>query len=128
MTEFVLNRGYNLISKGHNIKFVKGQPTYVPPELHREAAAIGAEAIGEKVDVLSPEDVPEVQLTTEDKQKLFYAAFDKLIARGDREDFGGDGKPSVPALKVILPFAFDKKERDMLFQAYREMKAAQADE
>lgn len=125
MTEFVLNRTYNLIGKGHNIKFTKGVPTYVPPELRREAVGIGAEAIGEKIDVLGPEDVPEVQLTHDDRLKLFFSAFETLIARNDREDFGGDGKPSVPALKKILSFSFDRKERDAAIQLFREAKAAE---
>ena len=123
MPEFLLNRSYNLIAKGHNIRFAKGVPTYVPSELVREAVGIGAEPIGEKIDVLGPEEVPVVQLTVDDKKKLFFKAFDTLIARNEREDFGGDGKPSMPSLKALLEFSFDKKERDIVFQAYRDSKA-----
>jgi hypothetical protein len=123
MPEFILNRNFNLLGKGYNIRFEKGQPTYVPPEMAREAAGIGAEAIGEKVDALEPEEVPEEQLTADDKQKLFFAAFDKLIERNERDDFDGSGKPSVAALKTELPFRFDKKESVAMYQLYRDAKA-----
>lgn len=123
MPEFVLNRTFNLVGKGHNIRFTKGVPTYVPPEMAREAVAIGAESIGEKIDVLGPESVEPAQLTATDKEQLFFAAFETLIARNEREDFGGDGRPSMPALKKILTFSFDKKERDTAIEKFRAMKA-----
>jgi hypothetical protein len=124
MPDFVLNRTHNLVGKGHNVRFTKGVPVWVPPELLREALSIGAEPIGEKVDPLGPEEVPEVQLTTADKEALFFAAFETLTARNEREDFGGDGRPSMPALKKLIDFSFDKKERDVNYQKFRELKAA----
>lgn len=124
MPEFVLNRNYNLVGKGHNIKFLKGVPTYVPPELAREAVGVGADAIGEKVDVLGPEDIPKEQLTVADREALLFAAFETLAARNDREDFGGDGKPTLPALKKLVNFSLDKKERDTVLQKFRDLKAA----
>ena len=125
MPEFLLNRTFNLVGKGHNIRFTKGVPTYVPPELVREALSIGAETIGEKIDVLGPEEVPPVQLTAADRDELFFKAFKTLEARNEREDFGGDGKPTLTALKKILPFEFDKKVRDVALQKYRDDKAAE---
>lgn len=125
MPEFVLNRNYNLVGKGHNIKFLKGVPTYVPPDLAREAVGIGADAVGEKVDVLGPEEVPEEHLTAADKEALIFAAFETLIARNEREDFGGDGKPTLPAIKKLVSFSLDKKERDAAIQKFRDLKAAE---
>jgi hypothetical protein len=124
MPEFLLNRTYNLVGKGHNIRFTKGVPTHVPPELVREALSIGAESVSGKVDVLGPEEVPPVQLTAVDKEALFFKAFDALIEKNEREDFGGDGKPTVTALKKILPFELDKKSRDVALQRYRDDRAA----
>ncbi len=123
MPDFLLNRTHNLVGKGHNIRFTKGVPTHVPPELIREALSIGAEQLGVKIDPLGPEEVPEVQLTSADKEKLFFKAFDKIIELNAREDFGADGRPTVVALKKELDFGFDKKERDVVFLKYRESKA-----
>ena len=125
MPDFLLNRTYNLVGKGHNIRFTKGVPTHVPPELLREALSIGAEPVDGKIDVLGPEAVPEEQLTAADREALFFAAFDDLIKSNNRDDFGGDGKPSMPALKAKLSFSFDRKERDVALQKYRDAKAAE---
>lgn len=127
MPEFVLNRNYNLVGKGHNIKFVKGAPTYVPPELAREAVGIGADVVGEKIDVLGEEDAPAEHLTPADRERLLFSAFETLIARNERGDFGGDGKPSIPELKRLVDFSLDKKERDTAFQKFRELKAEEAE-
>lgn len=110
---------------GHGIKFVKGQPTWVPRCLHREAIGIGAECLTEKVDFSEPDEVLPENLTPADKEALFFSAFDLLIARNQREDFGGDGKPSMPALKALLNFGFVKKDRDAALMAYRVKKDAE---
>ena len=123
MAEFILNRNYMLQGMGHGIKFVKGQPTWVPECLHREAIGIGAECIDGKVEIVDPDEMPEVELTPVDKEALFYKAFDKLTARNDRHDFGGDGKPTVEALKEFVTFSFGKKEMITIFQKYRAEKA-----
>ena len=129
MPEFVLNRNHNLQLKGFNIRFEKGQPTYVPPELVRAAVGIGAEPLeGDRPDALPPEEMPEEQLTDADKLAMIFAAFDQLTSRNDREDFDGAGKPSVDAVKKIVSFSLTRKERDGAWQQYREAAAAKADQ
>lgn len=131
MPNFVLNRNAVLDGRGHKIRFEKGQPTWVPPELVREAIGIGGECVDEIEDPFKDEGgegKPQLTLTEADKQKLFFEAFDDLIAANISTDFGGDGKPSMEALKKKLNFAFTKKERDNAILAYREMKAKQAEE
>ena len=124
MPEYVLNRNHNLISKGYNIKFVKGQPVYVPPDIEREAVVIGAEPLeGEKLDPLGPEEVPEAQLTEKDKEELFLEVFEKMVATNNSADFSGDGKPAMDALKRELPFTFVRKERDAAWAEFRKRKA-----
>ena len=127
MAEFVLNRNHMLHGMGHGIKFVKGQPTWVPECLHREAIGIGAEPTEGKIEINDPEEAEEIQLSQSDKDDLFFRAFETLIARNEREDFGGDGKPSVEALKKILNFGFTKKERDVAILKFRAMKAAEVE-
>jgi len=125
MPEFVLNRNASLTGKGHRIVFQKGQPTYVPPEMAYEVIGIGAEPVeGDKDAFLPKEGAPEDQLSPADKEALLYAAFDQLTERNSREDFGGDGKPTLDAVKELVKFSITKKEIVSQFQKYRELKAA----
>lgn len=126
MPEFVLNRTYVLAGKGHMIRFEKGTPTWVPPELARAAVGIGAEPVGEKVEVLDPEKVEEPELTGEDREALIFAAFDELVARNEPTTFDGAGKPMVDAVKALVAnVSLTKKERDQMWHKYRESKAAE---
>lgn len=128
MPEFVLNRNATLSGKGHRIVFVKGQPSYVPPEMAREAIGIGAEPIDADKDSLLPQDaLPEEQLSPADREALIFAAFDDIVNRNNPSDFGGDGKPSVDAVKAIVKFTVIKKEIVSLYQKYRETKAKEAE-
>lgn len=124
MPEFVLNnRTFVLDVPGHKIRFVKGQPTWVPPEAVKAAVAIGAECVDGTVDVLGPEAVEAVPLTAAEKEEQMFAAFEILTERNERDDFDGAGKPSVEALKKIVDFSFTKKEVGVWFQKFRESKA-----
>jgi hypothetical protein len=128
MPEFVLNRTSNLVAGGHNIRFTKGQPTYVPPELARMAIGMGAEPLDVDKDTLLPVDqAPVEELSAADKEILVFSSFDQIIARNDSKDFSGDGKPSVEAVKLIVGFQITKKEVVAMYQKYREQKAAEAD-
>ncbi len=126
MPEFVLNRTYVLPGNGHMIRFEKGQPTYVPPSMVKAAVAIGAECVQGPQDVLGPEETPVVQLSAEEKEVLMFKAFGKLVERNERDDFGGDGKPTLDALRKIVDFPITKKEVVVWYQAYRESQAAAA--
>jgi hypothetical protein len=121
MPQFVLNRTFVLAGKGHMIRFEKGVPTHVPPELAREAVGIGAECLDGPVAMPGIDDeVAETVMTPADKDAAFLKAIAKLVARNDREDFEGNGKPSMTVLKDIVGFSFSKKERDAQFQKYRD--------
>lgn len=126
MPEFVLNRTYVLDCPGHKVRFEKGIPTYVPPAMIKAAVAIGAECVEGPQDVLGEEEPEVVPLTPEEKAALMFAAFEKLIQRNERDDFGGDGRPSMDALKKLIEFSFTKKEVGVWFQRYREQLAAEA--
>jgi hypothetical protein len=124
--EFILNRSANLQKSGHNIRFEKGQPTWVPPELFRDAIAMGAEPLeGDKNDMLPAEEAPEEQLSEADREALIFGAFDEIMEKNDPKDFGADSKPSVAAVVQIVKFSIVKKELIALFQKYREQKTAE---
>jgi hypothetical protein len=120
MPEFVLNRDYTMRTLyGHVIDFKKGQPTYVPPICAREAAAIGAEGVDGKVDVLDPEEQPVIPMSPEDREESIIAAFKVMQERNERNDFTASGGPSIKALEKILEFDVDKREVDTLWAGLR---------
>lgn len=123
MPDFVLNRTYVLAGSGHMIRFEKGQPTYVPPELVKAAVGIGAEpADGNKPDVLDPEEQEKVPLTPQEKQDELFAAFEILIERNDSKEFDGAGKPTIDALKPLIEFSVTKKDILAAWQKFKESK------
>ena len=127
MPMFVLNRNFSLSGHGHTSNFQKGVPQWVAPELAKDAIGIGAECIDEEIDVLGPEVLPPVELSLEEREVLIFAAFDEMNARaGDeafREDFNAQSLPNTKALNKIVGFSVSAKERNELFQKYRELKA-----
>lgn len=127
MPEFVLNRNHTLSGKGHMINFVKGKPTWVPPELAAMAAGIGAEQLdGEKIDPLGPEQsTPTNEPEGEARVEAIMAAIDLLRENNNAADFGADGRPSVAALNKVLGFDIKKKERDEIYPRYNAKKAAE---
>ena len=126
MTNFVLGRNYVHSSKfGHVIAFEKNVPTYVPPECHKEVAMIGAMPDdGSEVNILGDEVIRQPELTIDERREQLIAAFELLQERNSRTDFTGQGVPSVPALKKIVDFDFDRKEVEPLWRDYLEEKSA----
>ncbi len=123
MPEFVLNRNYTLQGGGHCINFLKGQPTWVPPALMKEAAAIGAERVdGVDVDPLGDEAQQPVALTAEQRLNELVAAIDMICEKNDSSDFGGDNRPTLDSLHKVISFTTTKKE---LTSAWNEYKAKQ---
>ncbi len=124
MPDFILNRTATLMGKGHCIVLRKGEPTYVPAELAREAIAMGAEPVEGDKDQFLEQDAPPAEVMTDaDREALLNAAFDQIISRNDSGDFGGDGKPTVAAVMKIVDFTITKKALMVAYQAYRESKA-----
>lgn len=126
MPFFILNRNYALsTTKGHSVNFKKGEKTWVPQGIVTEALAIGA--IPEKpIDVLSPEEAALREMTTEDRQKKVFEAFEKLLLRGARGDFAANGQPAHKKVEEIAGFDLEIKEREALWHAYNQMKQEEA--
>lgn len=112
--DFVLNRNKTVSStKGHTIEFIKDVPTHVPAEMHSEVMAIGAIPTDE-LPVEKTVDNPEPQ-DPQARKQLIISAIETLVLRGKREDFTASGLPDVRALKEILGFGINHKERDVLW-------------
>ena len=128
MPDFVCNRTVVITKKGHSLVLRKGEPGHVPLELVQDAIALGAEPVdGDKDAYLPTEKTPEEQLSAADREALVFAAFDQIVGKNDTGDFGGDGKPTVDAVKKIVNFGVVKKEITTLFQKYRESKVGTGD-
>ena len=120
MPTFVLNRNYSLRSlMGHMIDFKKGTPTYVPPICSKEAIAIGAECVDDKIDVLGPEEAPVTVLTPGEREEALIAAFRMLEERNGRGDFDASGAPTLKAVEKIVEFEVNKAELNALWVGYR---------
>lgn len=125
MPNFVLGRTHTLSSKqGHIINFVKGQPTWVPPECVPEVVAIGGECVEGPIDVLPPEVQEAIPLTHDEREQLVFEAFKDLISTNNPDNFTAAG---VPKQKVVAKVSgvddIDSKEVVTLWQKYREAQA-----
>ena len=124
MPEMILNRNYDLRSvAGRVINFAKGTPVYVPPQCVKEALAIGAEGVDEKLDFLDPEQSPEIPLTTEEIKGLAFEAFPELETTNLREDFTAQGLPTPSAIEKLVGIKLTNQERDALWVEYVQAKS-----
>jgi hypothetical protein len=120
MPYFKLNRNCVLRSStGHMIDFIKGEPTWVPPALIREAASIGAECMDGDVDPFGPEEVMPVQPTQEELRGLMFEAFKDIAAKNDPDEFTGQGVPKVTVVEAAIGLKVTKVEVIDAWQAFR---------
>jgi hypothetical protein len=130
MPNYLLNRNFALATtKGHIIHFKKGQPTWVPPVCVPDAVAIGAvPADGSDADVIKEIDIQKAPSDPSTREKLLLELFEKLIAANQREDFTAAGAPHVKAIERELKFKVDNRERDVVWQKYRDAQAVKTAE
>ena len=123
MPKFVLNRDHVLrTTLGHSISFRKGQPTYVPREVARQAVAIGAECVEGEVK-MEDEVVIPVELSQEDRNEKILEALAVLKKRNGPDDFTGNGKPSLKAIEDLVGFKPDRNEVFTLWSEFRAIPA-----
>ena len=120
--KFVMHRNYILASVyGHSIRFVKGEPTHVPPECYKEAIAAGA-IPEEEVELDPPKlDAKPEPVDPESRKKAVFEAFDAIALRGKREDFTAGGSPRDKVLEQELGWKITNKERDMLWVEFQNL-------
>jgi hypothetical protein len=123
MPDFILNRNYTLRSlSGHIINFKKGTPTFVPPMIEREAVQIGAEPLEGKIDALEPEVIEPLALTADERRKRVFVAFEQIMEGNEREAFTAQGVPTKSAIESLTGVMLTTKERQELWNQYRESK------
>lgn len=125
MPYFTLHRNHVLrTTKGHTISFIKGEKAWVPPECVPDAVAVGAMSDAD-VDVIGAEPAPAVTMSHDEREAKMFAAFETLLARNQRGDFGASGLPANRKLEELLGFDVTNRERDEAWQKFRASKAEQ---
>lgn len=109
---FILNRDKDIASTtGRSVSFKKDVPTFVPPQMHKEVLALGAEPT---------EDLPEdtnapVSKAPEDqdeRDRQIRDAIEALTLANNRDDFNAGGKPNLKPLSDFVGWTVSAKERD----------------
>jgi len=119
---FVMGRNRVLrTTAGHTIEFKKGEPTYVPPEIHEEATAAGAVPEDEAAFLEAQKEPPKkVVPTGNDRKDTIMTAMQIMVERNAREDFGANGLPTMKNLQKECNFDIDAKERDAIWKELQE--------
>lgn len=117
--KMILNRNYTLSTTlGHSVRFVRGEPTYVPPAVRHLAIGVGAvPADGSDPNVLPEEQTETVQLSPEERVGAIRAAIERIVARNERLDFTAAGIPTVAAVSDMLGWKVNAREIAQEWQA-----------
>lgn len=87
-------------TKGHVIRFKKGEPRTIPPECLEEAMRFGAVPTSEQNVPQEEEQIePEQPTTVEERRELIQEGIRILEGRQGREDFNASGSPNVKKLE-----------------------------
>lgn len=122
---YILDRDHKLLSVNGCIEFNKGEPTWVPPALVREAISIGARALdGETPHPLGEEKEQAPEPSAEDRARALTEAFDLLVDENDPASFTGQGVPTIKAIEKLTNMSFDKGEVGAAWREYRIAKDA----
>lgn len=121
---YIAPRNMTVVStSGRSVGFVKGEPTYCPPQMHAELIAVGVVPTEEMPEDSGSGEAAEPVLPQE-RLKALFAAFEKIVLRNNRDDFTAANLPTNPALAKALGWAsVNAKERDAAWQKWNLEKA-----
>ena len=122
----VTNRDVTLnTTKGHSIEFKAGVPTHVPGIIYQDALSIGAVPAEGGAPAMPKEPAALEPVTdVDDRHSHIMEAIKLLVERNGRGDFTAAGAPAVDAVFDITGFRAQAKEIAVVWQAYRDAKAA----
>lgn len=107
---------------GHCIEFIKGEPTYVPPEARDEVISIGA--VPEE-DMPEPETKGNQPTDPEERREKLFEAFDVIMLRRERDDFSPSGAPAGKAVEKLVGFKVDGRERLAAWEKFKAEKGVE---
>ena len=107
---------------GRSQHFIKGEPTWAPPQMHAELIALG---------IVPCEDIPEPEvdgvrepMVASEREEALFAVFEKMVLKNKREEFTGVGLPHLAVLAKELGWAVASKERDTTWQKFNQRETA----
>lgn len=106
---------------GHTIEFKAGEPTYVPPLMHKEVMDLGIDPVDDDYDPEADKKASgAVQRPVDPKelQAAVFVAFEKVLARGVREEFDASSAPHVKAVIKETGWKVTQKERDAFWTEF----------
>lgn len=111
--DYIAPRDMTVVSTcGRSVILKKGVPTYCPPQMHKDLTSVGVVPAQEIPEPVLDDGTKEPAVATEREAALF-AAFEKIILRGRREDFTSTGAPHTSVLSRVLGWStISVKERD----------------
>ena len=114
---------------GAVIPFAKNQKQFIPASLLDEAVSIGL-VPAEEVDVeLGAEPVREKKLTEDERDVKIKAAIETIMARNERDDWNGSGKPAKIAVSNLTGLQADQRVVNRIYsEILDEQKEAEAAE
>lgn len=121
-----LHRNYTLVSlAGRVITFTKNDATWVPPEVVKEALAIGAENIDEngQKNILEDESKVVIPLTAEEREAKINEAFAIISGRDQRGDFTGQGAPNLKVMSSLTGIELSRADVDPLWETFKNAQA-----
>lgn len=116
---FTLSRDYTMAEMGHVVIFKKDIPTPVPVLLHDHALTAGATPSAE----LPVKEAPAGKSEPVDpvlREQAVFGAFKVIVERGERTDFTAGKKPHTNAVEAITGWNIDARERDELWDKFRQ--------
>jgi hypothetical protein len=130
MPKMVMNRKYALNSLcGRSVNFEKGVPVWVPPAAVKEALALGAEGVDEKIDPLEVTETgdktpapPAAPLSQTEREEKIIEAFRLITTREQRGDFTAQGVPNTRIIGGIVGFDVMRQDVDPLWEEFRKPK------
>jgi len=127
--EMTAPRNYTLRTKsGHTIKFLAGQPQFVPDEIVSEALAVNILPVEGGV-IRDTDDsgkgVQKVIITGLLRDAMLLRAIDDIMRENDVENFDAGSRPKVNVINDRSGLGITAKERSDALEKYRKIKAEQ---
>lgn len=116
-----------ITSVGHTIPFKKDEPREVPPAAVQDCLLQGAFVVKGVLEEKEPPKQEDVEVFGPERDKALERQMRKMIARNNRGDFTGAGKPDVFVMNKELQFNITAQERDKMWDEVRQNMAAEND-
>lgn len=113
---------YVASTMGHTIHFKAGEPTYVPPTMHKEIMDLGIDPVDDDYDPDAEKkaaDIPMMPADPAEREAAVFQVFDKVVLRGVREEFDASGAPHLKIVTKELGWKMTQRERDALWTKFK---------